>query len=72
MSKIIIDRLTEYGVSVKTETYADGKIISINRKSYTNDKNGRNLVNEEVAEAQKNAIFAVWGDAPTIIDWKQC
>lgn len=71
--KITLDMLTTDGVSVKTQKYADieGQEYLIgepHRKAYANSARGRQEVEDELPEAQKNAIFAVWGDTPTVAD----
>lgn len=69
--KITLDMLTTDSVSVKTQKYAtvDGIEYPIgqpHRKAYENSTKGRQEVEAELPEAQKNAIFAVWGDTPTV------
>ena len=54
---IRIDRLTLNSVSVLFEDY---------RRSYENSPSGRLQANNEVPEPYKAAIFAVWGDTPTV------
>lgn len=71
--KITLDMLTTDSVSVKTQKYAtvDGIEYPIgqpHRKAYENSTKGRQEVEAELPEAQKNAIFAVWGDSPTVAD----
>jgi hypothetical protein len=36
------------------------------RRAYVNSTQGRTQVQAEIAEPYKTAIFAVWGDSPTI------
>jgi len=69
----ILDMLTQDGVSVKTQQYAtiEGQEYPIgqpHRKAYINSIRGRQEVGIELPEAQKNAIFAVWGDTPTMTE----
>ena len=71
IEKIALDMLTADSVSVKTQRYADieGQEYPIgqpHRKAYINSEKGRDEVQSELPEAQKTAIFAVWGDAPTV------
>ena len=73
IEKITLDTLTQDSVSVKTQRYIlhDGQEYPIglpHRKAYVNSVTGRQKVVVELPEAQKNAIFAVWGDAPTVSD----
>jgi len=71
--KITLDMLTQDGVSLKKQQYAtvDGKEYPIGepwRRAYVNSIQGRAQVQMEVPEPYKSAIFAVWGDAPTVSD----
>lgn len=71
--KIILDMLTQDSVSVKVQKYTtvNGKEYPIgqpHRKAYSNNARGRQEVETELPEPQRNAIFAVWGDTPTISD----
>lgn len=71
--KIALDMLTTDSVSVKTQKYTivEGKEYPIgqpHRKAYSNSARGRQEVETELPEPQRNAIFAVWGDTPTVAD----
>lgn len=71
--KITLDMLTADSVSVKTQRYTtvDGVEYPIgqpHRKAYINSEKGRDEVQSELPEAQKTAIFAVWGDTPTVTE----
>jgi hypothetical protein len=71
--KITLDILTENGVSLRKQNYAtvDGTEYPIGqpwRRAYINSISGRAKVESEVAEPYKTAIFAVWGDTPTVIE----
>ncbi len=71
--KITLDMLTQDSVSLKKQQYTvvDGKEYPIGepwRRAYINSPQGRAQVQEEVPEPYKSAIFAVWGDAPTVTD----
>ena len=71
--KITLDMLTQDSVSLKKQQYTivEGKEYPIGepwRRAYTNSPRGRTQVQEEVPEPYKSAIFAVWGDAPTVTE----
>jgi hypothetical protein len=73
MDKTTLDILTENSVSVKKQQYIiqDGKEYAIGmpwRRAYINSSQGRKQVNAEVAEPYKTAIFAIWGDEPTVAE----
>ncbi len=73
IEKITLDMLTQDSVSVKTQKYIviEGKEYPIgepNRKAYINSIRGRKEVEEELPKAYKNAIFAIWGDTPTVTE----
>ncbi|GIP18376.1 hypothetical protein J40TS1_40180 [Paenibacillus montaniterrae] len=73
ITRYTVDMLNESGVSVKTQ-----KVIEVDgvehllgephRKAYLNSVAGRAEVQAELPIAQQNAIFAVWGDSPTITE----
>lgn len=69
--KITLDLLTRDGVSVKKQQYTtiDGIEYPVgqpHRKAYVNSYHGRQEVQNELPTAQANAIFAIWGDTPTV------
>jgi hypothetical protein len=71
--KITLDMLTQDSVSLKKQQYIeqDGKEYEIGqpwRRAYVNSAQGREQVEAEVPEPYKSAIFAVWGDSPTVED----
>lgn len=73
IEKIILDKLTQDSVSVKIQRYivVDGQEYPIGepyRKAYVNSVSGRQAVENEVPEPYRSAIFAVWGDEPTVGD----
>jgi hypothetical protein len=73
IEKITLDTLTQDSVSVKKQQYitVDGKEYFIGetwRRAYVNSTNGRTQVQAEVPEPYRSAIFAVWGDTPTVAD----
>jgi len=73
IEKITLDMLTKDGVSLKKQQYTmvDSKEYPIGqpwRRAYVNSAQGRTHVQAEVAEPYKSAIFAVWGDTPTVTE----
>lgn len=71
IEKITLDMLTQDSVSVKKQQYIvqDGKELSIGdiwRRAYINSTQGRQQVQDEVAEPYKSVIFLMWGDNPTV------
>jgi hypothetical protein len=73
IEKIILDMLTQDGVSLKKQQYAtvDGKEYPIGepwRRAYINSVQGRAQVQAEVPEPYLSAIMAVWGDTPTVTE----
>ena len=71
--KITLDGLTNEIVSLKRQSYTtvDGVEYPIGepwRRAYSNSPIGRLAVENEVTEPYKAAIFAVWGDSPTVDD----
>jgi hypothetical protein len=76
MIKITLDMLTRDSVSIKRQNYIEqyGKEYEIGqpwRRAYVNSAQGREQVEAEVPEPYKSAIFAVWGDTPTVTDTAQ-
>ena len=73
IEKITLDMLTENSVSVKIQRYVvvDGQEYPIgepHRRAYVNSVRGRQAVQNEVPEPHRSAIFALWGDEPTVAD----
>ena len=73
IEKITLDMLTQDSVSLKKQQYAtvDGKEYPIGepwRRAYINSVQGRIQVQSEVTEPYQSAIFAVWGNAPTVTE----
>ena len=71
--KIYLDILTQDSVSIRKQQFAviDGKEYPIGepwRRAYVNSVQGRTQVQAEVPEPYQSAIFAVWGNAPTVPD----
>lgn len=70
-TKIIIDMLTQDGVCVKKQNYTTINEVEYligepSRKAYVNSTRGRTEVQEELDTKYVTAIFAVWGDTPTV------
>lgn len=73
IEKITLDMLTQDSVSLKKQQYTaiDGTEYPIGqpwRRAYINSTQGRAKVEAEIEEPYKTAIFAVWGDTPTVTE----
>jgi len=71
IEKITLDMLDEKSVSIKKQQYIeqDGQQYAVGqpwRKAYVNSPSGRKEVEAELPERYRNAIFAIWGDTPTV------
>jgi len=71
IERIILDMLSQNSVSVKKQQYIIQNEIEYvigqpHRKAYINSIRGREEVQNELPQAQANAIFSVWGDTPTV------
>ena len=71
--KITLDMLTANSVSLKKQNFMtiDGIEYPVGepwRKAYVNSITGRTQVKSEISDPHKAAIFAVWGNAPTVDD----
>lgn len=71
LEKISLDMLNKDSVSVKKQKYVvdEGVEYSVGkpwRKAYINSESGRQQVINELPQEHQNAIFAIWGDAPTV------
>lgn len=71
--KYYLDMLTEESVSVRKQRLVelDGTEYPVGepwRRAYVNSPSGRQQVMDEVAEPYRSAIFAVWGNEPTVVD----
>lgn len=75
IEKITLDMLMQNHVSVINKKYieVEGEQINISthRIAYDNNNKGRQQVQHEVPEPYKTAIFAVWGDVPTVLEKEQ-
>lgn len=69
---ITLDLLTTDSVSVITELQAivNNKLYTLEkkRKAYVNSPLGRAAIIADLPEEYMTAIFALWGDTPTIED----
>lgn len=73
IEKYTLDMLTQDSVSVSKQTYIEymGQTYPIGelwRRAYVNSVRGRQKVVDELPQAQVNAIMAVWGDEPTVVE----
>ena len=73
IEKYTLDMLTQDSVSVMKQTYIDymGQQYPIGepwRRAYMNSKKGRQQIVNELPQAQVNAIMAVWGDSPIVVE----
>ena len=67
------DMLTPDGVSIMTSQLVslDGKMVQIgdpHRRAYANSLSGRKEIQKNEPEDVTQAVFAIWGDSPTIAD----
>jgi hypothetical protein len=68
-----LDMLTKDSVSVRKQKFVnvDGEEHPVGetwRRAYVNSTAGRQQVQDEVPEPYRSAIFAVWGEEPTVAD----
>jgi len=73
IEKIYLDILTQDSVSLRKQNFAviDGKEYPIGepwRRAYVNSVQGREQVNQEVAEPYRSVIMLMWGDSPTVTE----
>lgn len=66
-----VDRLTMESVSILTTKHinvdgVDTQVGENHRCAYVNSETGRKDLQEKEPEAVINAVFAIWGDAPTV------
>jgi len=71
VEKFFLDMLTQDSVSVRKQKFVTvaGVEYSIGdpwRRAYVNSIVGRQQVQDEVPEPYRSAIFAVWGNEPTV------
>ena len=70
-TRISLDVLNEYSVTVKTQQYMEleGEELNVGElhaRAYANSERGRAELAEEVPEPYLSAVLAVWGDEPTV------
>lgn len=66
-TRISLDVLNEYSVTVKTQQYIDieGEELNVGEpraRAYANSERGRAELAEEVSEPYLSAVLSVWGD----------
>lgn len=72
-TKITLDMLTTDSVSVLKQQYitVDGADIKVGdnvRNAFMNTQTERELLKSELPEEYYNAVMAVWGDTPTVVE----
>lgn len=70
-TKITVDMLTPNSVSILKQEMAEinGQQMQVGenfRRAYVNSEAGRNQVQDELDAPYVSAIFAVWGETPTV------
>lgn len=71
--KKTVDMLTPDSVSIMTSQLVslDGEMVQIgdpHRRAYANSASGRKEIRENEPEDVTRAVFAIWGDSPTIVE----
>ena len=66
-TRISLDVLNEYSVTLKTQQYIDieGEELNVGEpraRAYANSERGRAELAEEVSEPYLSAVLAVWGE----------
>ena len=66
-----VDMLTTDSVSILTQNYIEFNGVQTqvgqnHRCAYVNSETGRNDLQSAESEEVVNAVFAIWGDTPTI------
>lgn len=69
--KKTVDMLTSESVSILTQKFIelDGMETQVgqnHRCSYVNSETGRNMLQDNEPDDVVSAVFAIWGNAPTI------
>lgn len=70
-TKITVDMLTADSVSILKQEMAEinGQQLQVGenfRRAYINSESGRKQVQDELDAPYVSAIFAVWGETPTV------
>lgn len=73
IEKYTIKNLTQDNAQVLKQTYIeyDGQQYPVGEtwsRGYVNSIAGRQQIINELPQAQQNAMFAVWGDTPTVTE----
>lgn len=73
--KKTVDMLTVDSVSILTQNYIEFNGVQTqvgqnHRCAYANSETGRNDLQENEPEEVVNAVFAIWGDTPTVSEPK--
>lgn len=66
-----VDMLTKYSVSILSQRFVtvDGQSLQVggnHRSGYVNSNSDRRRLTEEEPQDVQDAVFAIWGDTPTI------
>lgn len=74
--KKTVDMLTADSVSILTQNYIEFNGVQTqvgqnHRCAYVNSETGRNNLQNAEPEEVVNAVFAIWGDTPTISESKE-
>lgn len=70
ITEYVLNHLDKNKVDVRKidKTNEGVQIGSVWGRNYINSQRGREEVQNELPQAQQNAIFAVWGDTPTVTE----
>lgn len=70
IEEIFLDNLNTRSVCIRKEISVEinglKKIVEIDRKAIDNNMHDRQYVSEVLESKYRDAIFAVWGDEPTV------
>lgn len=71
--KKTVDMLTTESVSILTQKFIeeDGEMLQVgknHRRAYINSQSGREVLEVNEPEDVVNAVFAIWGDTPTVVE----
>lgn len=71
LTRVTIDMLTSESVSILSQKYVtidgvDTQVGDNHRKAYANSKAGREELRGEQTADVVNAVFAIWGNEPTV------
>lgn len=76
IKKVTVDMLTDKSVSILMQNFVqiddqEKQLGENHRKAYANTEAGRQALMSEQEETTVQAVFAIWGDAPTVINEEQ-